>query len=169
MASPADVGEVAAVRPDLSIPEQHIATEAGEDIDYVAMPKASCQRASVLLYLGNSSTPTALRGPGHRLSGPSPTPLVQPLSISSTALPLISSVKRSRICELYTPSSPFCLKDTFYGGGLGSSIAKSDLIDHDQEEGTHEGSSKVKQPMCDIKERTMGLCSSNWKDTIHEM
>ena len=27
------------------------------------------------------------------------------------------------------------LKDTFYGGGLGSSIAKSDLIDHDHEEG----------------------------------
>ena len=63
------------------------------------------------------------------------------------------------------------LKDTFYGGGLGSSIAKSDLIDHDhdQEEGTHEGSSKVKQPICDIRERTMGLCSSNWKDLVHEM
>ena len=29
------------------------------------------------------------------------------------------------------------LKDTFYGGGLGSSIAKPDLIDH-------EGSSRVK-------------------------
>ena len=43
MASQADVGEVAAVRPDLSIPEQHVVAEAGEDIDYVAMPKASCQ------------------------------------------------------------------------------------------------------------------------------
>ena len=63
------------------------------------------------------------------------------------------------------------LKDTFYGGDLGSSIAKSDLIDHDhdQEEGTHEGSSKVKQPIYDIRERTMGLCSSNWKDPVHEM
>ena len=61
------------------------------------------------------------------------------------------------------------LKDKFYGGGLGSSIAKSDLIDHDQEEGTHEGSSKVKQPIYDIKERTMGLCSFNWKDPVHEM
>ena len=48
------VGEVAAVRPDLSIPEQHVAAEAGEDVDYVAMPKASCQRASVLLYLGKA-------------------------------------------------------------------------------------------------------------------
>ncbi|XBI20350.1 hypothetical protein VPH35_061662 [Triticum aestivum] len=37
-------------------------------------------------------------------------------------------------------------QDTFYGGGLGSSIAKSDLMDHDHdhEEGTHEGSSKGK-------------------------
>ena len=33
MASPVDVCEVAAVRPDLSIPEQHIAAEAGEDVD----------------------------------------------------------------------------------------------------------------------------------------
>ena len=51
MASLADVGEVVAVRPDLSIPEQHVVVEAGEDVDYAAMPKASCQRASVLLYL----------------------------------------------------------------------------------------------------------------------
>ena len=43
MASPADVGEVAAVCPDLSIMEQHVAAEACEDVDYVAMPKASCQ------------------------------------------------------------------------------------------------------------------------------
>ena len=37
MASPADVGEVAALRPNLSIPEQHVVAEAGEDVDYVAM------------------------------------------------------------------------------------------------------------------------------------
>ena len=54
MASLADVSEVAAVCPDLSIPEQHVAREAGEDVDYVAMPKASCQRACVLLYLGKA-------------------------------------------------------------------------------------------------------------------
>jgi hypothetical protein len=54
MASPTDVGEVAVVRPDLSIPKQHVATEASEDVDYVTMPKASCQRASVLLYLGKA-------------------------------------------------------------------------------------------------------------------
>ena len=42
MASLAHVGEVAAVPPDLSIREQHVAAEADEDVDYVAMPKASC-------------------------------------------------------------------------------------------------------------------------------
>ena len=55
MAFLADVGEVVIIRPDLSIPEQHVAVEAGEDVDYVAMPKASCQQASVLLYLGKAS------------------------------------------------------------------------------------------------------------------
>ena len=54
MASPADVGEVAVVRPDSSIPEQHVATEAGEDVDYVSTLKASCQRACILLYLGKA-------------------------------------------------------------------------------------------------------------------
>ena len=78
MASPANVGEVSAVHPDPSIPEQHVTAEAGEDIDYVAMPKASCQRASVLLYLrkagltSSSSIATASRGPWkiYRVSAP---------------------------------------------------------------------------------------------------
>ena len=77
---------------------------------------------------------------------------------------LRQAVKDLRALYAIAPILSF-LKDTFYGGGLGSSIAKSDLIDHDHdhdhEEGTHEGSSKVKQPICDIRERTMGLCSSN--------
>ena len=47
MASLADVGEVATVCPDLSISEQRVAMEDGEDIDYIAMPKASCQWACV--------------------------------------------------------------------------------------------------------------------------
>ena len=46
MASPADVGEVATVRPDPSITEQDVAADAGEDVDYVAMPEASCHCAS---------------------------------------------------------------------------------------------------------------------------
>ena len=32
----------------------HGVREVGEDVDYVAMPKASCQWASVLLYLGKA-------------------------------------------------------------------------------------------------------------------
>ncbi|KAE8776289.1 La-related protein 6 [Hordeum vulgare] len=56
------------------------------------------------------------------------------------------------------------LKDTLCGGSLGSSISKLDLIDHDHKESTHKGSSKVKRRTRDIRERTMGICSSNWKD-----
>ena len=109
MASPADVGEVAAIRPDLSIPEQHIVAEAGEDVDYVAMPKASCQRASVLLYLGKAGYDIKLVHTDgftramSQVKWSIPAPLVQPPSISSMALPPISSA-----IELYTPSSPFC-------------------------------------------------------------
>ncbi|KAE8794684.1 La-related protein 6 [Hordeum vulgare] len=60
------------------------------------------------------------------------------------------------------------LKDTSCGGILGSSIDKSDLINHDHEEGTHKGFSTVKQRICDMRERTMGLCSSNSKDPVHD-
>ena len=62
MASPADIGEVAVVRPDLSILEQHVVAEASEDVDYIGMPKASCQRASVLLYLGKAGYVMAIFG-----------------------------------------------------------------------------------------------------------
>lgn len=54
MASSADVGEVATVLPDLSILEQHLAAEAGEDVDYVVIIEASRQQASVLPYLGKA-------------------------------------------------------------------------------------------------------------------
>ena len=54
MASPADVGEVAVVCPDLSILEQHLGAEAGKDANYVAVPNASRQRDSILLYLGKA-------------------------------------------------------------------------------------------------------------------
>ena len=179
MASPADVGEVAAARLDQSIPEQHVAVEAGEDVYYVAMPKASCQWASVLLYLGKAGYDIKLiHGDGFtramsHVKWPIPNPS------GSTAIDLFDgpaadllrqAVKDLRALYAIEPILSF-LKDTLYGGALGSSIAKSDLIDHNQdhEEGTHEGSSKVKQPICNIRERTMGLCSSNWKDPVHEL
>ena len=99
MASPADVGEVAAVRPDLPITEQHVIVEAGEDVDYVAMLKASCQRACVLLYLGKA---------GYDIKLVDHDGFTRAMSQVKWSMPLISSAKRSRICELYTPSSPFC-------------------------------------------------------------
>ena len=114
MASPADVGEVAAVRPDLSIPEQHVTVEASEDVDYVTMPKASCQRASVLLYLGKAGYDIKLVHTDCFTRAMSQVKWSIPNPSGSTAVDLfdgptvISSAKRSRICELYTPSSPFC-------------------------------------------------------------
>ena len=59
------------------------------------------------------------------------------------------------------------LKHQFYAGGWRPPAAKSDLIEHDHEKGTHYGSYKVKQPICDIMERTLGRCSSKWEDPIH--
>ncbi|KAE8801011.1 La-related protein 6 [Hordeum vulgare] len=51
MASAPYAGEVGVVRADQSIPEEHLATKASEDIDYVATPKASSLWTRVLLYL----------------------------------------------------------------------------------------------------------------------
>ena len=64
---------------------------------------------------------------------------------SPAAYLLRQAVKDLRSLYAIEPTLSF-LKDTFYDGDLGSSIAKSDLIDHDHEneESTHEGSSKVK-------------------------
>ena len=152
-------------------------TEAGEDIDYVAMPKASCQRASVLLYLGKAGYDIKLVHTDGFTRAMSQVKWSIPNPSGSTAVDhfdgpasdlLHQAVKDLRALYAIEPILSL-LKDTFYGGGLGSSIAKSDLIDHDHEDGTHEGSSKVKQPICDIRERTMGLCSSNWKDPVHGM
>ena len=171
MASPVNVGEVAVVHPDVSIPEQHVAVESGEDVDYVAMTKASCQRASVLLYLGKAGYDIKLVHIDGFTWAMSQVKLSIPNPSGSTTVDLFNgpaadllrqAVKDLRSLYAIEPILSF-LKDTFYGGGLGSSISKSDLInhDHDHEEGTHEGSSKVKQPIRDIRERTMGLCSSN--------
>lgn len=60
------------------------------------------------------------------------------------------------------------LKDMFCDAGLGSSAAKSDLIDGDHEEGTLSGSSKGKEPICDIREGTLQPCSSKGKEPISD-
>ena len=155
------------------IPEQNVAAEAGEDVDYVSMPKASCQRASLLLYLGKAGYDIKLIDSDGFTRSMSQVKWSIPNPSGSTAVDLFDgpttdllrqAVKDLRSLYAIEPILSF-LKDTFYGGGLESSIAKSDLIDHDHdhdhEESTHEGSSKVKQPICDIREHTMGLCSSN--------
>ena len=172
-------GEVAAVRPDLSIPEQHVAAEASKDIDYIAMPKASCQWDSLLLYLGKAGYDIGLVDSDGFTRAMSQVKWSNPNPSGSTAVDLFDgpsadllrqAVKDLRSLYAIEPILSL-LKDMSYSGGLGSLIAKSDLIDHDHdhEEGTHEGSSKVKHPIFDIKERTMGLCSSKWKDLVHEM
>jgi hypothetical protein len=149
------------------------------DVHYVATPKASCQWASVLLYLGQAGYNIKLvdsdgftRAMSQVLwSIPNPSgSTVVDLFDGPAADLLHQAVKDLRSLYAIEPILSF-LKDTFCSGGLGSSVAKSYLIDHDDdhEEGTHKGSSKVKQPICDIRERTMGLCSSNWKDPIHDM
>ena len=143
------------------------------------MSKASCQRACVLLYLGKAGYDIKLVHTDGFTRAMSQVKWSIPNPSGSTTVDLFDgpaadllrqAVNDLRALYAIEPILPL-LKDTFYGGGLGSSFAKSDLIDHnhDHEEGTHEGSSKVKQPICDMREHTMGLCSSNWKDPVHEM
>ena len=114
MASPADVGEVAAVRPDLSIPEKHVAMEAGEDVNYVAMSKASCQRACVLLYLGKAGYDIKLIDSDGFTRAMSQVTWSIPNPSGSTTVDLFDGPatdllhQGSRICEIYTLSSPFC-------------------------------------------------------------
>ena len=50
----------------------------------------------------------ALRQAVSQVKWPTPTPRVQPLSISSMAPSLISSHSLSTICHSTSPSSPFC-------------------------------------------------------------
>jgi hypothetical protein len=176
MAFPLDDVEVAAVHADLSIPEEHLAAEAGEDVDYVAMAKASRQRARVLLNLRTAGYDIKLVDSEGFTRAMSQVKWSIPNASGSIAVNLFEgptadllhlAVKDLRSLYAIEPIMSF-LKDMFYGGGLGSSAAKSDLIDHDLAKGTHYGSSKVKQLICDIRERTLGLCSSKWKDPVHD-
>ena len=126
MASPADVGKVAAVRPDLSIPEQHVAAEAGEDVDYVAMPKASCQRASVLLYLGKAGYDIKLVHTDGFTRAMSQVKWSIPNPSGSTAVDLIHGPAADLLwlavnnLPSYIAIKPLLsfLKDMFYGAGL---------------------------------------------------
>jgi hypothetical protein len=140
------------------------------------MSKASRQWARVLLYLRKAGYNINLVDSDGFTRAMSQAKWSIPNPSSSTAVDLFEDtaadllyhvVKDLRSLYVIEPILSF-LKDMFYGGGLGSSTAKSDLIDHDHEKGTRYSSSKVKEPICDIRERTLGLCSSKWKDPIHD-
>ena len=132
MASPADVGKVAAIRPDLSILEQHVVAEAGEDVDYVAMPKASCQQASVLLYLGKAGYDIKLVDSDGFTRAMSQVKWSIPNPSGSTDVDLFDgpttdllrqAVKDLRALYAIEPILSL-LKDTFYGGGLGPQLPR---------------------------------------------
>ena len=176
MASPPYAGELGVVRADPSIPDEHLAARAGEDAAYVAMPKASSLRAHVFMYLRragydikivNITSCTRVMSQVKWSTGNASGSTAVDLSKGPAADLLRLVVMDLRSFYAIEPLLSF-LKETFYGSGLGSSAAKSDLIDHDHAKGTHYGSSKVKQPICDIRERTLGLCSSKWKDPVHD-
>ena len=122
MASSADISEVVAVRLNLSFPEQHIIAKASEDVDYVAMPKASCQRASILLYLGKSGYDIKLVHTDGFMRAMSQLKWSIPNPSSSTAIDLFDGpaadllrqvVKDLRALYAIEPILSF-LKDTFY-------------------------------------------------------
>ena len=104
MASPADVGEVALVRPDPSIPKQHSAAEVGEDVDYVAKPKASRQWASVLLYLRKAGYDIKLIDNVDFTRAMSQVKWSIPNPSGSTSVNLFNGPA----ADPCTPSSPFC-------------------------------------------------------------
>ena len=125
---------------------RHLATKAGEDVDYVAMPKASRQRASILLYLGKAGYDIKIIDSDGftramslvKWSIPNPSSsIIVDLFYGPAADLLHQAVKYLRSLYTIEPILSF-LKHTFYVGGLESSVAKSDLIDHDHdhEEGT---------------------------------
>ena len=128
MASPADVGEVAAIRTDLVIPEQDVAAEAGEHIDYVSMLKASCQWASLLLYLEKAGYDIKLVHTDGFTRAMSQDKWSIPNPSGSTAVDLIHG-PATDLLSLAVNNFPFYiaiepllsfLKDTFYDTGLGS-------------------------------------------------
>ena len=114
MASPTNVGEVAIVHLDPSIPGQHVSMEAGKDVDYVSMSKASCQRASILLYLRKAGYDIKLVHTDGFTRAMSQVKWSIPNPSGSTTVDLFDGPAADllrqavKICELYTPSSPFC-------------------------------------------------------------
>jgi hypothetical protein len=174
MASPPYAGEVGAVRADPSIPDEHLAVGAGEDAAYVAMPKASSLRERVFLYLRRAGYDIKLVNITGFTRAMSQVKWSTGNASGSTAVDLskgpAADLLRLAVMDLRSfyaiePLLSF-LKETFYGGGLGSLASKSDLIHQDN--GTHYGCYKGKRVICDIRERTLGTSYPKWKEPIHD-
>ena len=88
-----------------------------------------------------------------------------PISSGSTVVNLIHG-PAANLLWLAVNNLPSFLKYMFYDTGLGSTASKSGLIDGDHEEGTISGSSKGKEPVCDIREGTLQPRSSKGKEPI---
>ncbi|KAE8804976.1 La-related protein 6 [Hordeum vulgare] len=87
------------------------------------------------------------------------------LFIGPAADLLYLTVKDLRSLYAIEPLLSF-FKETFYGGGLGSLDAKSDLIGQEKE--THYGCPMGKHPICNSRERILGTTNSKWKEPIHD-
>ena len=143
-----ELGERLAQKSCIAVSSPDVAEEA----DNHYWPHALNQRARVCGYVADADydikvvDSDKLRWAISPVKWPTPTPRVQPLSISSMAPPLISSGALSKNLPSYIAIEPLLsfLKDTFCDAGLGSTASKSDLIDGDHEEGTLSVSPKGK-------------------------
>ncbi|KAE8793804.1 La-related protein 6 [Hordeum vulgare] len=166
--------EVRTGRADPSIPEEQLTAETGENIDYVAMSKSSSVRAHVFLFLWRVDYNIKLISIDSFTWAMSQVKWSTSSASGSTTVYLYKGPTTDLHCiavmdlqSLYTiePLLSF-LKESFYGGGLGSVSPKSHLIDQDK--GTQYIFYKGIHPICDIIERTLGTTNSMWKELIHQ-
>ncbi|KAE8805978.1 La-related protein 6 [Hordeum vulgare] len=145
MDSPPYAGEVGDVRANPLIQEEHLATEAGEDVDYVAVSKASSMRALVFRYLRRDDYDIKLVNITGFTRAMSQVKWSTSNASSSTVVDLFKGPAADLLClvvmdlrSFYVVDPLFSfLKETFYGSGLGSLAQNSDLMDQDK--GTHYG------------------------------
>ncbi|KAE8813170.1 La-related protein 6 [Hordeum vulgare] len=120
--------------------------KAGEDIDCVAMSKASSLQARVFLYLRRSDYDIKL------VNTDGFTRAMSQLKWST------SSASGSTIIDLFKGPITDLLRLV--------ACPKSYLID--REKGTHHIYYKWKHPICDISKHILGTTNSKWKEPIHD-
>ena len=107
---PVELEERLAQKRCIAVSSPDVAEEAADHY----WPQALNQRARVCRYVANAGydikviNNDGMRQAMSQVKWPTPTPRVQPLSISSMAAPLISSGSLLIICHPTSPSSPFC-------------------------------------------------------------